>query len=294
MSVYLAEIATPGREGFYVSWQSASQQVAVVFAALLGAMLTRSLPPETMDRVGFRIPLLVGCLILPLAVRMRQSLPETGAFLARRHRPTGREALATLAASWPVVLAGVGLVMMTTVSFYFITAYTPTFGRMALHLGDVESLWVTLAVGASNLFWLPISGALSDRIGRRPILVACAALAAATSYPALSWLASAPSTGRLLAVELWLSFLYAAYNGAMVCYLTEIVPPAVRTAGFSLAYSVATTAGGFTALICTLLIQNTGDRAMPGAWLSFAALTSFVAVPLSARAARDTCGTFAT
>jgi MFS family permease len=285
VSVYLAEIATPGREGFYVSWQSASQQVAVMLAALLGVVLVRLLPAEVMADVGWRVPLLAGCLLLPLVLRLRRSLPETSAFLARAHRPAAREVVATLAAHWAVVLAGVGLVMMTTVSFYFITAYTPTFGRDALHLGDVQSLSVTLAVGASNLLWLPISGALSDRIGRRPILVTCAALAAATSYPALHWLAAAPSVGRLLGVELWLSFLYAAYNGAMVCYLTEIVPPAVRTAGFSLAYSLATTAGGFTAFVCTLLIHATGDAAMPGAWLSLAALVSLAAVPLSARAA---------
>jgi MFS family permease len=285
VSVYLAEIATPGHKGFYVSFQSASQQVAVMVAALLGVVLTSLLPPDAMGAWGWRVPLLLGCLILPLLLWIRRSLPETGAFLARRRHLTGREVVASLVADRAVVLAGVGLVMMTTVSFYFITAYTPTFGRSALHLGDRESLWITLAVGASNLLWLPISGALSDRIGRRPILIACAGLALFTAYPALWWLAGAPSLGRLLGVELWLSFLYASYNGAMVCYLTEIVPAAVRTAGFSLAYSLATAAGGFTALVCTLLIRATGSAAMPGAWLSFAALCSLIAVPLSVRAA---------
>ncbi len=290
VSVYLAEIATPGHEGFYVSWQSASQQVAVMFAAVLGAGLTAWLPPAAMDAWGWRVPLLAGCAILPVLFWIRRTLPETESFLARRHRPTGREVLASLLANRAVILVGMGLVMMTTVSFYFITAYTPTFGRKVLHLGDVDSLRVTLAVGASNLVWLPLSGALSDRIGRRPILVVCTALCAVTAYPALSWLAGAPSFGRLLAVELWLSFLYAGYNGAMVCYLTEIVPREVRTAGFSLAYSLATTAGGFTALICTLAIQATGDAAMPGAWLSFAALCGLAAVPMSVRAARTERG----
>jgi MFS family permease len=286
VSVYLAEIATPGHKGFYVSWQSASQQVAVMFAALLGVLLTVRLSPEAMGVWGFRIPLAVGCLIIPLLFWIRRTLPETESFLARRHRPTTREVLVSLAANWAVILTGMALVMMTTVSFYFITAYTPTFGRRALHLGDVDGLWVTLAVGAGNLLWLPLSGALSDRIGRRPILVVCAALTAATAFPALWWLARAPSFGRLMAVELWLSFLYAGYNGAMVCYLTEIVPVDVRTAGFSLAYSLATTAGGFTALICTVLIQVTGNAAMPGAWLSLAALCSLIAVPVSTRLAR--------
>jgi MFS family permease len=286
VSVYLAEIATPGHEGFYVCWQSASQQMAVMFAALVGFLLTRWLPPGAMDAWGFRIPLGVGCLIIPFLFWLRRSLPETETFLGRRRHPTGREVLASLVASWAVILTGAGLVTMSTVSFYFITAYTPTFGREALHLGPADSLLCALLVGASNLFWLPLSGALSDRIGRRPILVFCTLLAAATAYPALSWLAGAPSFGRLLGVELWLSFLYAGYNGAMVCYLTEIVPVEVRTTGFSLAYSLATTAGGFTALICTWLIKVTGNAAMPGAWLSLAALTGLVAVPLSVRHAQ--------
>ncbi|MDG3443344.1 MFS transporter [Nitrospirillum amazonense] len=286
VSVYLSEIATPGRKGFYVSWQSASQQVAVMVAALIGVALTFYLPPDTMQAWGWRIPLVVGCLIVPFLFQIRRSLTETEVFLARKHRPTVGEILASLAANWGVVLTGVGLVLMTTVSFYFITAYTPTFGRDALHLSDMDALLVTLAVGASNLAWLPLSGALSDRIGRRPILVACTVLALATAYPALSWLADAPSFGRLLGVELWLSFLYACYNGAMVVYLTEIVPTAVRTAGFSLAYSLATAAGGFTPFVSTYLVKHGGNAAMPGLWLSAAAFCGLVAVPVSARFAK--------
>ena len=94
----------------------------------------------------------------------------------------------------------------------------------------------------------------------------------ATAYPGMLWLVGAPSFGRLLAVELWLSFIYGSYNGAMVVFLTEIMPPDVRTTGFSLAYSLATAIfGGFTPAIATYLIQVTGNRAMPGLWLSFAA-----------------------
>jgi MFS family permease len=92
------------------------------------------------------------------------------------------------------------------------------------------------------------------------------------------WLSAHPSFERLLIVELWLSFLYGSYNGAMVVYLTEIMPPAVRASGFSLAYSLATALfGGFTPAICTYLIQATGNRAMPGAWLATAAAASLLA-----------------
>jgi len=282
VSVYLSEIATPGHKGFYVSWQSASQQCAVVFAAILGVILTSRLSPEQMTAWGWRIPLLVGCLIIPVLFVIRRSLEETEEFLARKHRPAMREVLRSLAENWRIVAVGMMLVTMTTVSFYLITAYTPTFGHAVLHLKNEDNLIVTLCVGISNFIWLPLMGALSDRVGRRPLLLTCTALALITSYPALSWLVSSPSFFRLLTVELWLSFLYASYNGAMVVFLTELMPAKVRASGFSLAYSLATAIfGGFTPAICTYLIEKTGNQAIPGIWLSFAAVTGLIAVLLS-------------
>jgi MFS family permease len=174
------------------------------------------------------------------------------------------------------------MVTMTTVSFYMITAYTPTFGNSVLHLANLDSLVVTLCIGASNLFWLPVMGALSDRVGRRPLLMICTILMLVTAYPAMLWLVREPSFARLLAVELWLSFLYGSYNGAMVVFLTEIMPIDVRTSGFSLAYSLATAVfGGFTPAISTYLIHLTGNRAIPGLWLSFAAACGIVAALLA-------------
>src|SRR4029077_19628603 len=153
VSVYLSEIATPGHKGFYVSWQSASQQVAVMFAALVGVLLHIELPLQKVLEWGWRIPLLLGCVILPFLFRLRRSLQETDEFVARKHRPNISEIFRSLTASWKIVLIGTMMGTMTTVSFYMITAYTPTFGNSVLHLANVESLIVTLCVGASNLFW---------------------------------------------------------------------------------------------------------------------------------------------
>jgi MFS family permease len=276
VSVYLSEIATPGRKGFYVSWQSASQQVAVVFAGVLGYALSSLMPPEALDAWGWRIPLIVGCLIIPFIYMIRRTLQETEEFAARKHHPTSAEIYRGMLLHWRILLTGVAMVLMTTVSFYTITAYTPTFGKSILKLSQSDALLVTLCVGISNLIWLPLMGALSDRVGRRPLLLSFAGIAVLTAYPAMAWLVEQPSFVKLLCVELWLSFIYAGYNGAMVVHLTEIVPVAVRTAGFSLAYSLATTIGGSTPVIVTYLIHETGNRAMPGAWLSLAAGLAFI------------------
>ncbi|MEA3089022.1 MAG: hypothetical protein QOJ04_364, partial [Caballeronia sp.] len=277
VSVYLSEIATKGNKGFYCSWQSGSQQVAVVFAALIGVGMSRILPPDQMTSWGWRVPFIIGCLIVPFLFIIRRSLQETEEFLARKHRPKMAEIMKSMISNWGVVLAGMGMVIMTTVSFYMITAYTPTFGKEVLKLSSIDALVVTVFIGLSNLVWLPLSGALSDRIGRRPVLLFFTVLTILTSYPAVQWLVADPSFLRLLGVELWLSFLYGSYNGAMVVALTEVMPVEVRTTGFSLAYSLATTIGGFTPAISTYLIHATGNKAAPGAWMAVAAVCGLIA-----------------
>jgi MFS transporter, MHS family, citrate/tricarballylate:H+ symporter len=287
VSVYLSEIATPGHKGFYVSWQSGSQQIAVIFVALLGVLLSTIVPPDSMFTWGWRIPFLIGCLIIPLLFVLRSSLQETAEFEKRRaaaDHPKPREIMLQLLKNWRIVMIGMLLVTMTTVSFYFITAYTPTFGREVLKLGNIDALIVTLCVGISNLFWLPVMGAVSDRVGRRTVLLPFTILMFVTAYPALAWLVTSPSFGRLLAVELWLSFIYGSYNGAMIVALTEIVPPHLRTTGFSVAYSLATALfGGFTPAISTYLIHITNNRAVAGVWLMFAAACGLVATLLAWR-----------
>jgi MHS family citrate/tricarballylate:H+ symporter-like MFS transporter len=278
VSVYLAEMSTPGNKGFYVSWQSGSQQVAVMFAAIIGYALNHWLAPAEMLDWGWRIPFFIGCAIVPFLFYIRRSLEETEEFLQRKVRPSTRQIFTSLGQNWRIVGLGMLLVAMTTISFYTITVYTPTFGKTVLKLSDTDSLLVTFCTALSNLFWLPVMGALSDRIGRKPLLIVFSALTLLTAYPALAWLVANASFTNMLAVLLWLSFLYGSYNGAMVVALTEIIPVTVRTAGFSLAYSLATAFfGGFTPLVSTWLIQETGNPAAPGYWMAFGGFCGLVA-----------------
>lgn len=281
VSIYLFEIATPGNKGFYTSFQSASQQVAIFFAAVIGFSLSQLMPSEIIAAWGWRIPFFIGCAIIPFIFIIRRTLEETPEFLKQKKPPTQREVFSAMLANWRIVLLGMMLTAMTTVTFYFITVYTPTFGKNVLKLSITDSLLVTLLVATTNFFWLPIGGMISDRIGRRPVLLTIAILALVTAYPALAWLVVEPTFNKMLMVELWFSMCFGIYNGAMVAALSEEVPAHVRTTCFSLAFALAAALfGTFTPLVSTWLIDMTGNRAAPGFWLMAAAASGLIATIL--------------
>ncbi len=285
VSVYLSEIATPGNKGFYTSFQSASQQVAIFIAAILGYILSEFVSGDTV--MGFlggdgiakwRIPFFIGCMIIPLIFFLRRTLEETPEFLAMKKHPTASEVFASAVANWRIVVLGMMIAILTTTTFYFVTVYTPTFGKNVLKLSTADALLVTVLVAVGNFIWNPVGGALSDRIGRKPVLLGIAALSLVTAYPALHWLVADPSFGKMLAVEMLFSFYFGVYSGTMLGALVEIVPAHVRTTCFSLAFALAAALfGTFTPFASTWLIEHTGDKASPGFWLMFAAALGIIA-----------------
>src|SRR5690242_16411353 len=147
----------------------------------------------------------------------------------------------------------------------------PGFGK-ELKLSAADSLIVTLLVAVTNFIWNPVGAALSDRIGRKPVLLTIACLSLVTAYPALNWLVTAPSFGKLLAVQMMFSFYFGVYSGTMLGALVEVVPKHVRTTCFSMAFALAAGLfGTFTPFAATWLIDHTGDKASPGFWLMCAA-----------------------
>ena len=277
VSVYLSEIATPGNRGFYTSFQSSSQQVAIFVAALIGFTLNKLMPAATIAAGGWRIPFLIGCLIIPVIFVLRRSLEETPEFLAMKKHPATSEIFSSAAVNWKIIVLGMMLAAMTTVTFYFVTVFTPSFGK-ELHLSAQDSLLVTLLVAVTNFIWNPVGGARSDRIGRKPVLMAIAGLSFVTAYPALHWLTAAPSFGKLLAVGMMFSLYFGVYSGTMLGALVEIVPAHVRTTCFSLAFALAAELfGTFTPYAALRLTAMTGDKASPGFWLMAAAASGFIA-----------------
>jgi MFS family permease len=276
VNVYLAEIATPKNRGFYCAWQASSQALGVMAATGLGVLLTATLTMQQMQAYGWRIPLLVGCLIIPILFWLRRSLQETEVFEKSTHARTTGEIIRILLEHWQVVLIGVLLTILNTTMFYFVNTYTALYGNL-LRLDPLGNFTVALGVGTASFILLPVFGTLSDRIGRWPLLIVAPLLILATAYPAMSWLVAAPSFSRLLVVEFWLAILYAMYAGALVPFVVELMPAKVRSSGYAIILSFANGIfGTFTPFIVTALIGMTDNRASPALWLSAAAAVSLV------------------
>jgi len=272
VNIYLAEIATPGNRGFYVAWQNASQGLTAILAASVGIGLASALSNEQMMSWGWRVPFIIGCLIIPVLFWLRRSLEETEVFLKSRHPSRMRDILRILAEHWPMLFLGIALWILQTTGFYLTTLYTPVFGSQALHLAPLGNLLVTVCVGSSFFVVTLLSGALSDRLGRWPLVVIASLAIMTTAFPSFSWLAAAPSFTRLLLVDLWLSFLVAIYTGAVTPLIAEVMPTAARTSGMAIVISIGSGLfGSFTPAIGTLLIELVGSPAAPALWLTFTA-----------------------
>jgi MHS family citrate/tricarballylate:H+ symporter-like MFS transporter len=113
VSVYLAEISTPGNRGFYTSFQSSSQQVAIFVASILGFILSESMPAATVAAWGWRIPFFVGCLIIPVIFFLRRTLEETPEFLKMKKHPTANEVFASAIANWRIVILGMMIAVLS-------------------------------------------------------------------------------------------------------------------------------------------------------------------------------------
>ena len=275
---FLIESAPARRRGFYGSWQMVGQGLAVLFGSLLGTFLTRTLTPEALDGWGWRVPFLFGLIIGPLGLYVRGRLDETAAFVQSRQAENKPALGATLAAHIQETFVCMGIIIAATISYYVVLLYMPTFARMQLHLA-LDRAFLAQAISLACLIVLtPIFGALSDRIGRKPIMIAALILYLLLTYPLFSWMRDNPSFGSLLTTQIALCSLLGVFFGPMSTALAEQFPANVRSTGLGIGYNVAVMVfGGFAPFFVTWLIGTTGSVVAPAFYVMFGAVCGLLA-----------------
>ncbi len=278
-TAFLIETAPPQRCGFYGSWQMVGQGLAVLVGALLGAFITRALPPESLDGWGWRIPFLFGLVIGPLGLYIRRRLDETAAFRAARQGAARSQALGgALVAHVREAFATFGIIISGTISFYVILLYMPTFARTELHL-PLDQAFTAQAISlACMVVLIPIFGALSDHIGRKPIMIGALIIYFALSYPLFLWMYDNPSFMSLAVTQVVLCGVLGAFFGPMSTALAEQFQAHVRSTGLGTAYNFAVMIfGGFAPFFVTWLIHVTGVPVAPAFYVMFGAAAGLLA-----------------
>jgi MFS transporter, MHS family, proline/betaine transporter len=278
-TAFLIESAPPNRRGFYGSWQMVGQGLAVLIGALLGALVTRTLTPEALDTWGWRVPFMVGLVIGPVGLFIRSRLQETEAFLEARAAETVRTGLgATLTTHAREALVSMGLVTSGTISVYVIWLYMPTFARTQLHM-PLDQAFIAQSISiVCTIVLIPLFGALSDRIGRKPIMIGALALYLVLTYPLFNWIHDNPSFGSLAVAQIVLCCLLGAYFGPFSTAIAEQFAAHARSTGVGIAYNLAVMIfGGFAQFVVTWLIHVTGSPIAPSFYVMFGAAIGVVA-----------------
>jgi MFS family permease len=255
------------------------QGLAVLIGSLLGAFLTRTLAPEALESWGWRVPFLFGLLIGPLGLYIRRHLAETDAFLESRRAPAGQRALgAVLTSQVRGILVCMGICISGTISFYVILLYMPTFARVQLHLPLDQSFAAQAISLACMIVLIPIFGALSDYVGRKPVTVAALVVYLALTYPLFSWLNANPSFLNLVIVQVTLCSVLGVFFGPLSTAFAEQFPAHVRSTALAIAYNVSVMVfGGFAQFFVTWLIGATGSAVAPAFYVLFGAAVGLLA-----------------
>lgn len=247
-ATYLSEMADSKHRGFYSSFQYVTLIGGQLLALILLLVLQKFLlSAEELRAWGWRIPFFVGAALAVLALRMRHNLPETQSFEAARKKSKAMGGLKQLAQHPREVLLVVGLTMGGTLAFYVYTTYMQKFLRLSVGLTDMQ----TTAVSAASLLFAmclqPIYGALSDRIGRKPLLIGFALLGTLFTVPLLTAIrhASGPWEAFGLIACAWV--IVSGYTSINALVKAELFPASIRATGVGVPYAFAVSVFGGTA-----------------------------------------------
>ncbi|WP_428487117.1 MFS transporter [Rhodopila sp.] len=288
-ATFLVEYAEPRQRGFISSFQQSGTALGLLLGTFTAALLTYFLPIESFQAWGWRIPFLIGFVLGPIGHYLRTHVAETPVFTRTVAteavvRSPLREAFAT--ERGPMFIA-FSISICPCVLYWMFLVYLPTFAQQQLHLAASATLFSTTTAGLIYLFLTPFIGALSDRIGRKPLLYVSVLGTAVLGYPLFSLLVSWHSIGGLLLVQAVATFLLTCNSGVACAVLSEIFPTRVRYTALSVSYALSVAIfGGFAPLIATALIRMTSDSLAPAYYVVAAGAASLIATFLVQERAR--------
>jgi MHS family proline/betaine transporter-like MFS transporter len=282
-SAMLIEFAPPGQRGLYGAFQMVSQSFAFAIGAAMAIGLNLGLSADAFASWGWRVPFILGILIGPTGYYLRQKCdesPEFQAYLAEKAasaRPKQRTTLGELFANHPrELIASFCLIAAGTAINYVNAIFLPAYAVSELKLPLLNAQFALLGVSLVNAVFAILFGMLSDRIGRRTVIVPALIVYCVLFYILLQRLVGTPTTTNLLELQLIGIFL-GVLAGPMPAFMTEIFPVGVRSTGASLMYNFAVMLfGGLAPFINTWLVQTTANKAAPVYYIFFAAIVGVV------------------
>ena len=247
---YLAEMAPAPKRGLYSTLIYFSGTAGIVVGTLLGAILTMTLSKEQMAGFGWRIPFAIGALMGLYTLIMRSRLKETEQFEEQKAAKAaqgnrGPSVFSQIIANWRKALQVIGLTVGLTVVYYIWSISTPAYAISTLKMDPAAALWTGVAANIVFMIALPFWGKLSDRIGRRPVLIISCVGAAALQIPMASFVRG-EAWQLFISMSVMLIFIAASASIVPAVY-AELFPTAIRTVGVAIPYAICVAAFGGTA-----------------------------------------------
>jgi MFS family permease len=259
-TAFMIEWSPPGRRGFFGSFQQVSTAGGSLLGSAIAATLTSLLSSSAMLDWGWRVPFILGAILLIVGVYLRQNVDETPSYEASRQAAAQEPVVSGL----PLGALAFGFTIFWTVAYYTLLAWMPSFTQRFAGLAPSEALWSNTIGLVAMITAVPIWGALSDKIGRRPLLMASAVSIGLLSWPLFSLMAKGGGLALVLPIQILFGILLALYSGAGPAAISEIFPTHLRSTWMSTGYSLAVAIfGGFAPFIATWLIQATGSPVSP-------------------------------
>ena len=285
-TAYLTEAAPAAKRGLIVSWQGASQYLALIAGGLVGVLLTTVLPPAALEAYGWRIAFLLGAAVVPFGFWLRSRLPETLPVPEQINLPVVHQSRRQLAVAHRRVLLLAIMVLGSSTIATYIGVYIVTYTQNTLHM-PARAGFIASTIGyAVSMAATLLGGWLSDKYGRCPINIWANLAFLLMIYPTFAWITSSRSSFALIAGVALLGGLQSISAGSYYASLSESLPPSIRSSGFGIVYSVAiATFGGTTQLVATWLIHLTGSAMAPAWYLIGASAVGQMALMMVAESA---------